>query len=123
VSALDGLRVLIAEDEMLVSMLLEEMLDELGCSVLGTAASIEAALSLIETLPEIDAAVLDLNLAGRPIEPVAETLQARGVPILFVTGYGAGTVNDRFPAAKVLQKPFQLPALEQALMAYARPAA
>lgn len=120
VSTAAGLNVLIAEDETLVSMLLEEMLADLGCTVAGTASNLNDALVMIEGAGPVDLAILDVNLGGQPIEPVVEALRMRSVPFLFVTGYGAASVNDRFAGAPVLQKPFQMPMLEQALAKFSR---
>lgn len=114
-----GLHVLIAEDETLVSMLLEEMLADLGCTVAGTASNLSEALALIESADGVDLAILDVNLGGQAIEPVVDALRARSIPYLFVTGYGAASVNDRFAGAPVLQKPFQMTALQDALERFA----
>jgi CheY-like chemotaxis protein len=120
VSKAAGLHILIAEDETLVSMLLEEMLADLECTVIGTASNLSEVLAGIEGAERLDLAILDVNLGGQPIEPAVEALKARGIPFLFITGYGAASVNDRFAGASVLQKPFQMPMLEQALAPFAR---
>jgi CheY-like chemotaxis protein len=114
VSNIEGLRLLVAEDDALVSILLEDMLAELGCAVVGAAANVPAALEIART-GGIDGAILDVNLGGESIDPVADELAARALPFLFVTGYGASGVPSRFAGAPVLQKPFQLPMLKQAL--------
>ncbi|WP_159348669.1 PAS domain S-box protein [Roseomonas harenae] len=89
VGRLTGRRVLLVEDELLVAMETEEALRDLGCEVLGPAATIEEALRLAQSeAGRIDAAVLDVNLAGRPSFPVADLLAGRGVPVVFATGYG-----------------------------------
>lgn len=119
-STVAGLHILIAEDETLVSMLLEEMLADLDCVVAGTAANVAEALAAIQSAERVDLAILDVNLGGQSIDPVVEALEARGAPYLFVTGYGAATVTDRFAGASVLQKPFQMPMLEQALVPFAK---
>lgn len=112
--ALSGLRVLVVEDEMLVSMLVEDMLADFGCSVVGPAPDLEEAMSLASTA-DIDAALLDVNLAGKPIFPVADALKARGVPFAFASGYGAAGVEGDHRGAPVLQKPFRQSDLERAL--------
>lgn len=99
-------RILVVEDEMMVAMLLEDMLGDLGCQVVGPVGQIEEALSLAGEAV-IDAAVLDVNLNGSETYPVAEVLQKRGIPFIFATGYGAGGLNERFSGAPALQKPFQ----------------
>jgi CheY-like chemotaxis protein len=110
---LAGKRILVVEDEALVAMLIEDMLIELGCAVVGPAMRLQHALQLAET-GAIDAAVLDINLGGTRSDPVAEILERRLVPTLFVTGYGqAGrSRNDR-----VLQKPYRKCELGDALRA------
>ena len=84
---LRGKRVLVVEDEALIAVMVEDMLLEMGSEVVGPAATIEAALELARR-EDIDAAVLDVNVRGQRIDPVAEALMARGVPVLFATGYG-----------------------------------
>ena len=102
-----GLRVLIVEDEALVLMLLEDMLADHGCSVAGSASRISHALALATDLDlAFDAAILDVNLGGDPIFPVAEALAARGAPIVFATGYGAGGLPEAWRGRPTLQKPF-----------------
>lgn len=88
VLSLAGRRVLVAEDEPLLALELEETLRGLGCEVLGPVPTLEEALHLAATPGRIDAAVLDINLAGRPSFPVADHLAGRDVPVVFATGYG-----------------------------------
>jgi CheY-like chemotaxis protein len=101
-----GLRILVVEDEMMVSMLIEDMLADLGCSVVGPASRLEEALVLART-SEIDCAVLDVNLGGQPIFPVADVLRERSCPFAFATGYGDAGLRDIDKGALVLQKPFR----------------
>lgn len=103
---LTALKVLVVEDEALVSMLVEDMLGDLGCVVVGPAAELDEALRLATTA-DIDAALLDVNLGGRPIFPVADALRARGVPFAFASGYGEAGLSDDHRGAAVLQKPFR----------------
>lgn len=103
---LTGYRVLVVEDEMLVSMLVEDMLTDLGCVIVGPAANLAEAESLAREA-QIDAAVLDVNLAGKPVFPVADILRARGVPHVFASGYGAAGIDPAHKDAPVLQKPFR----------------
>jgi CheY-like chemotaxis protein len=105
-TALSSLKVLVVEDEALVSMLVEDMLTDLGCLIVGPAAEIEEALRLANSA-DIDAALLDVNLGGRPIFPVADALKARGVPFAFASGYGEAGLTDDHRGATVLQKPFR----------------
>ena len=103
---LSSLKVLVVEDEALVSMLVEDMLTDLGCTIVGPAAEIEEALRLAGSA-EIDAALLDVNLGGRPIFPVADALQTRGVPFAFASGYGEAGLTEDHRGSTVLQKPFR----------------
>jgi DNA-binding response OmpR family regulator len=116
--SLEGRRILVVEDEMLVSMLVEDMLGDLGCVVIGPAASLEEALELARDA-EIDIALLDVNLAGKAIYPVADVLKARGVPYIFASGYGDSNTEGPHQGAPSLQKPFRMGDLEQALRAVA----
>jgi CheY-like chemotaxis protein len=103
---LDGLRVLVVEDEMMVSMLIEDMLGELGCLVVGPASRLDEAMALAREA-EIDCAVLDVNLGGQPIFPLADLLRERGAPFAFATGYGDAGLRDVDRGSPVLQKPFR----------------
>src|SRR3712207_4132446 len=100
---LQGVRVLVVEDEAAISLLLEDMLLDFGCEVVGPVARLPAALDIAhrETL---DLAVLDVNVAGEPIYPVAEALDARQVPFVFSTGYGSAGIRDLYRDRPVLQK-------------------
>jgi len=111
------LRLLVLEDEALVSMLIEDQVIELGFSVVGPAATVKQALALCATEP-IDGALLDVNLGGgQRSDPVADYLDKRKVPFLFVTGYGQAGLDPRFADRAVLQKPFALPELRRELNA------
>lgn len=113
-AALEGLRVLLVEDEGAISLLLESLLEGLGCRVVGVASSLGDALRLAET-PGIDIALLDVNVGGEPVYPVAERLAERGVPIVFSTGYGVSGLALRWRTAPVLVKPFTSRQLEAVL--------
>jgi CheY-like chemotaxis protein len=113
---LSGRRVLVVEDEMLVAMLLEDMLADLGCTVVGPAARVEQALAMIETAASLDAAVLDLNINGQKSYPVADALVAGGVPFVFATGYGPHSLMSGYSWFPLLQKPFKRLELGKALM-------
>jgi DNA-binding NtrC family response regulator len=102
---LDGLRVLIIEDESLLSLLLEDMLEELGCKVAGSASTVADAIEAVGKV-EAGAAILDIKLGDQKSFPVAEALAARGVPFVFATGYGDGQMEDPWRDHLVLQKPF-----------------
>jgi DNA-binding NtrC family response regulator len=100
-------RVLIIEDEMLVAMSIEDALSDAGFSVAGIMARVSDALALLERDNGIDAAVMDLNLAGEPSGPVADRLKELGIPFLVVTGYGSAGLPPHHKKAPVLAKPFQ----------------
>ena len=105
--ALEGLRVLVVEDETLVAMLLEDMLADHGCVVAATASRIGQAMEHIaDDGLDLQAAILDVNLAGQPSFPLAEALAAKGVPFVFATGYGAGGLPETWRDRPTLQKPF-----------------
>jgi DNA-binding response OmpR family regulator len=101
--ALTGRRILLVEDEAIVSMVLEDMLTELGCEVVGPASDLEQALEMLEA-DSFDAVVLDLNLNGLPSYPVADALAQRGVPFLFSTGYD--NLKNGYRNLPTLQKPY-----------------
>jgi CheY-like chemotaxis protein len=109
-------RVLLAEDELLIAMDTQSMLEQCHCTVLGPAASVEMALSLIRSDPP-DAAVLDVNLAEERVWPVAKCLQEQGIPFALVTGYGLAEVPECFRQGPVLSKPTNLDDLGRALEA------
>ena len=106
-ASLSGLRVLIVDDEALVAMLLEDMLSDLGCETAATAGRVPQALELArDPALAFDVAVLDVNVAGESIAPVAEAVIARGAPVVFATGYGESGVPEAFRGRPTLQKPF-----------------
>jgi CheY-like chemotaxis protein len=117
---LSNLTVLVLEDEMMVAMLLEDMLGDLGCRVVGPVATVDAALAKLEER-SIDAALLDVNLSyGQSGYPVAAALTKRGISFAFVTGYGAGTLHPDYRARPTLQKPFHSSALVDVLIRMAK---
>lgn len=111
-----GMRVFVVEDEAMVSMLMEEFLEELGCEITGTASRFDDALEKAGSLT-LDLALLDVNLAGRLSYPVAELLLARGVPVVFSTGYGAAALPEALHGVTVLSKPFRNNQLAAAMQA------
>jgi PAS domain S-box-containing protein len=111
-SGLSGIRVLVIEDEPLVAMDIASRLAEAGCDVIGPAGTLEKARSLIETA-EFDAALVDANLAGDPVDELAAALTRRKVPFAFVTGYGRDALPQGFREAAMIGKPFT----EKALLA------
>jgi CheY-like chemotaxis protein len=115
-STLHGLRVLVVEDESIVSFLLEDMLSELGCRVTGLASNVRQALAMLAR-EKPDAAVLDVNLRGEMAFPIAEQLQSNAIPFVFATGYGFPGIPERWQQCPVVQKPFRLTELASALEA------
>lgn len=97
--------ILILEDEMLIALDIEQMLTELGHRIEALCSRVPAAL-VAAGQSRVDFAVLDINVAGVPSFPVAQVLRARGVPFLFLSGYGAWGLIDGFTDAPVLTKPF-----------------
>lgn len=112
---LTGRRVLVVEDESLVAMLLETILEDMGCTPVGPAANVDDGLKMATDEP-LDAALLDVNVAGKQVFPVAEALKARGVPFVFSTGYGEGGLPDEWRGQATIQKPFTEAAVRDALM-------
>lgn len=115
-NGLNGRRVLVVEDESLVAMLLETILEDMGCTPVGPASSVDEGLAMAADEPELDAALLDVNVAGSQVFPVAAALTARGVPFVFSTGYGEGGLPDEWRGHATVQKPFTESAIRQALM-------
>jgi DNA-binding NtrC family response regulator len=104
-SSLSGCRVLVVEDEVMVSWALEDMLAGLGCEVVGPAARVNQGLELVAA-GRIDAAVLDVNLNGQKSYPIADALTARGVPFTFSTGYNKDSLPEAYRDFPMLQKPY-----------------
>lgn len=112
---LAGRRILVVEDEMMIAMLVEDMLLELGCAVVGPVHALADALALALSETGLDAALLDVNLSGQPVFPVADALREKGVPAIFSTGYGDAGLRDIDRGSPVLQKPFRAGDLARAL--------
>ena len=111
---IQGLRVLIIEDEALVAMLIEDTLDDIGCVVVGVASRLEEAMSKVSSLT-FDLAIVDVNLGGAESYPVVEMLARRGTPFILATGYGPGGIPESLRGAPILAKPFVRDELERAL--------
>ena len=103
---LAGNRLLLVEDEALIGIMMKDMLTELGFDVLGPYAKISDALAAARD-EDFDGAILDVNLNGDLVYPVADLVRSRRVPFVFVTGYGADGVEERFSQVPVLQKPIE----------------
>lgn len=98
-------RVLFVEDEAIVSMLIEDMLLDLGIEVVGPVSKMDEALAQAQDA-EVEAAVLDINIGGQLTYPVADILRERRIPVIFATGYGAAAVPERYRGTPTVHKPF-----------------
>jgi CheY-like chemotaxis protein len=107
-------RVLIVEDDVMIRMLIEDMLADLGFAVAAQAAKVHEALAAVNST-DIDVAILDVNLSGETTGPVAEALAARGTPFVFATGYGEHGLPEQFRDRPLLKKPFQIDGLKRML--------
>jgi CheY-like chemotaxis protein len=107
-------RVLVVEDEYLIRMLLEDMLADLGYGVAAAVGTVAEASALAAS-GDFNAAILDVNLDGQEIFPVADILAGRSLPFVFVTGYGERSLPDRYRDRPALQKPFQVEQLSTTL--------
>jgi DNA-binding response OmpR family regulator len=105
---------LIVEDEPLVAMLVEDAIAELGLTASGPATRVDKALQLIEER-NFDGAILDVNLAGEPVYPVATLLRERQIPFLFLTGYGEEAIRDDFDKMPIVKKPFTVEQIQTAI--------
>ena len=105
VSRLAGKRVLVVEDEYLVALEVESVLLDAGCIVVGPFASVEEGLAAAE-VEDVDIALLDVNVAGEMVFPVAYLLERAGTPFLFVTGYGEAILPRDRPTWEACSKPF-----------------
>jgi CheY-like chemotaxis protein len=109
-------RVLIVEDDVMIRMLIEDMLGDLGFAVAAEASKVHEALAAVDSTA-FDVAILDVNLSGETTGPVAEALAARGTPFVFATGYGEHGLPDQFRDRPLLKKPFQIESLKRMLEA------
>ena len=105
---LQGSRILVVEDEYLIADDLAERLREAGADVIGPAASLPQAMRLAGDAGSIDAAALDINLRGVEVFPLADELAGRGVPMLFLTGYGTNHIPERFAQICRCEKPMEI---------------
>jgi CheY-like chemotaxis protein len=114
-SALRDRRILVVEDEYLIATTLTDQLEGVGSIVVGPVPSVEKAIKAIESTPEIDAAILDLNLGGAMAYPVADALLARKIPFIFTSGYEDGALRERYPQIRHCPKPYLFLEMERAL--------
>ncbi|ARP93821.1 response regulator [Bordetella genomosp. 13] len=108
-------RILIVEDEYLIAEYLQSELEDAGAVVAGMAANIDDALRLLENNPTLDAAILDVNLGGEMVFPLADQLLERGVPFIFTTGYDASSIPARYATAVRCEKPYNTEAMLNAI--------
>jgi PAS domain S-box-containing protein len=111
-----GNRILLVEDEVLVAMMMRDVLSELGLSVIGPFGRLSEAM-IAAVHDEIDGAVIDINLGGEFVYPVADVLVARRIPFVFVTGYGVESIENRFGSVPIIKKPVQRPLLQKIFVA------
>jgi CheY-like chemotaxis protein len=97
--------VLLVEDETLIRMMIADMVEELGHTIVAEAGNMTEALALAQTA-DFEIAVLDINVGGARIEPVADVIAGRRLPFIFASGYGAAGVPEQFRDRPTLQKPF-----------------
>jgi CheY-like chemotaxis protein len=113
-SSLLGVRVLVVEDEMMVALYIEDTLSELGCEVIEPAHTLGEAMARIDE-HEVDAAVLDINIAEHEVYPVAERLASSGVPFIFATGYAPESIRENWRDHLIIRKPYHAEQLRSAL--------
>jgi DNA-binding response OmpR family regulator len=114
-AALSGRTVLVAEDEWMIAADLKRGLVRAGAVVVGPVPSLEKAVAHIESVRNLDAAILDINLQGDPAYPAADLLRARAVPFLFATGYDREVIPVRFVDVTLCEKPLSFDRIERAL--------
>jgi DNA-binding response OmpR family regulator len=110
-----GVRVLLVEDDVMICLLFEDMLLELGCEIIGPAGDVRRATDLARSHEGIDVAILDVHLAGQLVFPVADILTERGVPFLFATGLGVGGLPVEWQGHPTVQKPMSMQQLADSL--------
>lgn len=113
-ASLAGKRILVVEDTAIVAQELEFILKRLQCTVVGPVGDIDAALNLLKE-DQVDGVILDVNLHGSDSYPVADDLDSRGIPFVFTTGYGTGSMPEKYHHYPRLEKPFGVDDLAQKL--------
>jgi CheY-like chemotaxis protein len=117
---LAGLKALLVEDEGGIALMIEDMLEEFGCKIVASVARLRQASDVASTAA-VDFAILDVNIDGQEVFPVARVLRTRGIPFVFSTGYGAGGLPPEFSATPVVGKPFTIEGLRSAILAALTP--
>ena len=105
---LAGRRILVVEDDYLIARYIADVLEQSGVEVIGPAENVETALRLVSDTPHLDGAMLDLDLRGKAAFPVADLLQARGVPFVFMTGYDSSMISAHYKDVRHCGKPVDL---------------
>jgi DNA-binding response OmpR family regulator len=118
---LNGRRILVVEDDYLVASLIQDVLEAAGCVVSGPIPRLPQAVGVAEA-DTCDAAVLDVNLGGNQVFPVAEVLSRRQIPFVFVTGYGPATLPDEHHDRPMIRKPFRIDELLSVVADLVKPA-
>ncbi len=113
-------RILVIEDEAMISMLLEDMVLDCGAEIVGPVGKFDDALALAHDA-EFEVVILDLNLSGTLSYPIAEVILKRGIPVIFATGYGTHGLLDTFQDCPTLQKPFTYVDFAEAVAAACSP--
>lgn len=118
---LEGLRLLVVEDDAMLAIALDMTLTDLGCEIVGLASNLAEALALAREAM-VDGAILDVNLAGEMVFPAADVLAERGIPFAFTTGYGLAGLRECDRTRPVLQKPYEVHALTRIASGWCKPA-
>lgn len=114
-ASLAGRFILVVEDDYMIAEDVRSGLERAGAVVVGPVPSVRKAIRLIESEPQIDAAVLDVNLGDEKSFPIAEALTAKAVPFLFSTGYNSADIPDEWRRATVVVKPLRIASVEELL--------
>ena len=109
-----GRSVFLVEDEVMIRMMVADMLEELGYSIAAQAGEISEAIRLAQST-DFDLAILDVNVNGKVISPVADLIKARNRPFIFATGYGSSGLPEEYRDRPSLQKPFQIETLARVI--------
>ena len=113
---LKGRRILVVEDSPVVGPFTADLLDELGCEVVGPAPNMAAARELVEA-GGFDAALMDIHIRGERVFPLCDMLQAQGVPFVFTSGYADRNMPEKWEGRPRVQKPYTVDQIEKALIA------
>jgi CheY-like chemotaxis protein len=107
--------ILVVEDDFFIADDLTDMLEAAGAEVVGPAASLAAAHALLARTERLDGAILDINLRGKMVFPLADALRERAIPFIFATGYDRGVIPARFADVRACEKPFSAEQIARAM--------